>query len=114
MGYYTYYTLDVMDKDQNNILTPELDNKLAYKMAEINSSYFGIPTSRLSFQIAGEPIKWYEYASDMRALSKEFPEYLFLIHGEGEEPDDLWNHYFLNGQDQHCPAEIYYPPCTLV
>jgi len=117
MGYYTYYTLDVLDKNKNSILTPELDCELACKMAEIDDGYFGIPTNQydgLSFQIADDSMKWYDYDSDMTKLSKQFPDYLFYIHGEGEDREDLWDHYFLNGQDQYCPAEVRYPPCTLV
>lgn len=115
MGYYTYYTLDVLDKNKNNILYSELDIELARKMAEIDDGYFIVPidlSDGLSYQIAADSMKWYDYKKDMVKLSKYFPDYLFLIHGEGEDPTDLWDHYFLNGQDQYCPAEICYPPCN--
>ena len=46
----------------------------------------------------------------MKKLSKHFPNILFKLHGSGEDFDDTWDKYFLNGKMQYCPAEITYPP----
>lgn len=51
---------------------------------------------------------WYSWESDMCLLSSRFPEILFCLHGEGENGDDLWNAYFLDGKFQYCPAIITY------
>ena len=47
-----------------------------------------------------ESCKWYKHEHDMRELSSKFPSILFTLHGEGEEPGDIWNKYFLGGQMQ--------------
>lgn len=46
----------------------------------------------------------------MLLLSKEFPDVLFKLHGEGEDNEDIWDKYFMNGKMQYCPAEIMCPP----
>ena len=43
--------------------------------------------------------KWYGHEDDMRKLSKRFPDYLFVLEGEGEEA----------GKMQECRAEIIFP-----
>ena len=41
---------------------------------------------------------------------KAFPEILFVLWGEGEEPEDLWKCYDLGARMQEAPARIEYPP----
>jgi hypothetical protein len=54
--------------------------------------------------------KWYEHEQDMRIFSKLFPEVVFTLKGEGEEPGDLWFKYFQNGKMQKAEAIITYDP----
>lgn len=56
------------------------------------------------FDYAGKEIfgwwaneKWYDWEEDMTALSKKFPNFLFLLEGDGEHRDDVWGAYFLDG-----------------
>lgn len=46
----------------------------------------------------------------MKQLSKEFPNVLFKLHGEGEDKYDIWDKYFMDGKMQSCYAEIICPP----
>ena len=46
----------------------------------------------------------------MKELSKLFPGYVFKLNGEGEDDEDLWNKYYVNGKEQVCNAIITYPP----
>ena len=46
----------------------------------------------------------------MRDLSKEFPDVVFKLHGEGEDNEDIWDKYFMNGKMQSCPAQMTLPP----
>ena len=54
--------------------------------------------------------KWYDNEKEMLELSKEFPDVLFKLHGIGEESEDIWNEYFMNGKNQYCKAEFIIPP----
>jgi len=53
---------------------------------------------------------WRGFDSDMMQVSAKFPNVLFTLTGAGEEADDLWRAYFLDGKMQYVNAEIYYPP----
>jgi hypothetical protein len=63
-----------------------------------------------NYALGGDDCKWYDYEEDMKALSKEFPDALFELSGEGEESGDIWNAYFKNGKWQRCPAKIVFEP----
>jgi hypothetical protein len=55
-----------------------------------------------------DPQKWYTYEDDMRKLSKKFPKVLFILSGSGEDSEDLWREYYLNGKRQRSKAVITY------
>lgn len=44
----------------------------------------------------GDSCKWYDHEADMIQMSREFPDILFELTGEGEEAGDLWRKYFKN------------------
>lgn len=50
--------------------------------------------------------RWYEHESDMRIMSVKIPNVLFHLTGEGEEHDDVWDLFALNGQVQKHKAKI--------
>lgn len=52
--------------------------------------------------------RWVEYEKDIALLSSKFPSTLFVLKGKGENSDDIWKEYFLNGKSQLCPARIIY------
>ena len=54
--------------------------------------------------------KWCEHDRDMLRLSRAFPEFLFVLWGEGEGVGDLWKCYYLGGRMQEAPARVEYPP----
>ncbi len=58
-----------------------------------------------------EACKWYEWEADMKALSLKFPSVCFKLHGEGEEPGDIWDAYFLKGKSQVKKAKIIIDEC---
>jgi hypothetical protein len=43
-------------------------------------------------------------------LSARYPDYLFILEGDGEEYNDLWKAYYWNGKMQFCPARISFDP----
>lgn len=52
--------------------------------------------------------KWYGHHEEMIELSKQFPETVFCLYGDGEESGDTWYEYYKNGKSQYCPAKITY------
>jgi len=92
MGYYTVYSLST-DPPSYDISHEEQISELAGYISCFDDT-----------------IKWYNWERDIREYSKRYPEVLFTLSGEGEEPDDLWQAYFKDGKMQHCQAVITYPP----
>ena len=126
MGYSTTYTIETKSKPLNfdetvelvklekeaEGLSPEL-KKLA--MAGINQRRNGAKLDAKSViaEVVGynpfeESCKWYEHDSNMRTVSKRYPETLFVLKGEGEESGDIWIKYYMNGKVQHCEARIVF------
>ena len=108
MGYYTSFTVSAVQIDSNStkIDNPELFDEIKSKLEAISGySFEGNLDDELYMW---ESVKWYECEEDMNQISLLYPDILFVVHGEGEESGDLWNHYHLNGQIQRDVAEIKY------
>ena len=90
MGYYTVYELASSDND----IMEEVKEKIV-KM-------YG----RSPFE---DECKWYEHDEHMLEISKQYPNVVFELYGEGEEAGDLWKKYYKNGKRQYCPAEVSFP-----
>jgi hypothetical protein len=127
MGYYTYFDLDIDDsqvkdqvekKKQSEIeeiqqsnISNELKKRLikdVEKMYETSVVTKNDVVNFLSFNPFGDHCKWYEHTEDMRNVSKKYPNVLFTLTGNGEEPDDMWVKYFMNGKVQIEKAVITY------
>jgi hypothetical protein len=100
MGYYTAYSLSLGDvtEEQQKQITNHLREKDVVGWVLNNDL------------CCSNPATWYDAEKDLREISKEFPDVLFELHGEGEETGDIWDRYFKNGKMQYCPAEIVIPP----
>lgn len=46
-------------------------------------------------------MKWYDYGEDMIVFSKANPEYVFELHGEGENFPDIWTRVYFRGELIH-------------
>jgi hypothetical protein len=55
-----------------------------------------------------EECKWYSCVEDVLKLSKEHPDILFLLEGEGEEAGDIWKFYAKNGRSCFQEAKIIF------
>jgi hypothetical protein len=51
---------------------------------------------------------WDNYDMDMRGISKDYPDVIFELSGEGEESGDIWKKYYVNGKIQKCKARIVF------
>lgn len=119
MGYYTSFYLGIT-VDANAVLLGDSRRKeIMQHLIELsndNGTYWGIFRASIEEELAHgqkydywsaeESCKWYDHDIDMKALSLKFQDVIFTLHGEGEEEDDKWNKYYLNGQVQFCQAKI--------
>lgn len=124
MGYETRFTLEVKDidnvgydsykivkymhekQDQDDWFYPfdyQIDNFIRDIQPEYGSVF------ALEFD-ESDGLRWYDHEKEMKQLSKEFPDVLFKLHGEGENNGDIWDKYFMGGKMQSCYAEIMCPP----
>lgn len=112
MGYYTFFQLSIsactvnedrvtissyIQEDVRENLLQEIEKMNIFETIDVDSTCEVFD-------------KWYNHESDMTLLSLRFPGLLFLLHGEGDNNDDIWNKYYLNGKEQVCPAKISYDP----
>jgi hypothetical protein len=94
MGYYTVY--DIEFKNVPDDIAEE------FLIGEINRA------SRYTNVFSGTEIKWYDHDTDMRRISSQYPYILFILHGIGEDNDDRWIKYYMNGLTQYAPARFVY------
>lgn len=96
MGYYTWYTLEVLKDpdDQEDQFWEELD--------EIT----GFANDFKKFD--GAEAKWYSWKEDMIKLSKKFPKMFFSLDGNGEGSLDIWVAHFCNGECNYREIQTYW------
>lgn len=99
MGYYTDYELTANPGPGDT--TP---GTLAKAVAQIDGGIF----EQWHTDTWTCTAKWYSQEKDMYNLSKQFPDVMFELCGDGEDSDDKWREYWQNGSMQHCHMEI--PP----
>lgn len=118
MGYYTDYKLNVLQKHPNGhdwatatLLSHSKYNELGNAFAKIT----GEDEKWFWRLINGDAddCKWYEHDEHMAALSQEFPDFLFLLEGRGEEQGDVWKTYYRNRKIAHYKAELVFPEVNL-
>jgi len=101
MGYYTYHTLVVFNKDM------QYNNK-AREEHELLITQAYCDERATEPDLFNDAMKWYTHERDMIEHSLKYPDYVFMIEGEGESRDDLWRQYFYNGIMLTYPASIEY------
>ncbi len=102
MGYQTQYNLEIVT-DTNHVLgvDEEVATNRLIEFAETNEMW------EVKEVLDGDNLlKWYDHEKDMRKLSAHFPGVLFKLHGKGEEDDDYWEAYALDGKWQKCQATV--------
>jgi len=102
MGYYTCYFLDAEWRE----LYPEPPETKDLLHREIERMDVFYDNNSEDNCWNSDLIKWYEHEQDMLLLSSRFPQYLFTLYGNGEETDDIWYKYFIDGRCQCAPVEF--------
>lgn len=113
MGYYSYYTVSIKNEDEIPMERQKeaslwLADKFGWKEdyeRDINNSEYD-----LFSWVSLDSMKWYDWEKDMVELSKNFPEVIFVIYGEGEDRDDTWRAFVKDGVCVYQRAHIYYDP----
>ena len=109
MGYLTTFTLDCYDNHANSFdisFETDFGKALTAVLHEINPYYF-----EDDFDLKTLPYdswKWYDHDEDIVKLSLRFPNYTFILEGEGEENGDLWRTIYHNGQLERLNVKIVY------
>ena len=122
MGYYTNYSMEVIDIDNKGYDAYKIAKYMLEKNDESEKFYtfqYGLRDFidnidlHINYDLCldcDDEARWDDNEEEMLELSQEFPDVLFKLHGEGEESGDIWDKYFMNGKMQYCPAEIICPP----
>lgn len=124
MGYYTYYSMEVLDINNKGYDSYKIAKYMLDKQKESDRFYafkYDLENfvkkenikSRADDRLlldSGDEYKWYNNEEDMRLLSKEFPDILFKLHGKGEDNEDIWDKYFMDGKMQYCPVKMMFEP----
>lgn len=109
MGYYTNFTLGCYDNRANSFdisFETKLGKALTAALHEINEYYFDDDFDLKTFSY--DSCKWYDHDEDMVKLSLRFPDYTFILEGEGEETGDLWRTIYHDGQLERLNVKIVY------
>lgn len=94
MGYYTKYELNCNpEKDEIDIV-----------LNARKDDFYGIT--------GDDECKWYDHEERMKELSKQFPDVIFVLSGEGEETGDVWRKKFVAGEMTTARAQIVFPDFT--
>lgn len=111
MGYYTYYAMEAKNTKTGAYLDEALEAKICQRLYEISKG--AIIEDDSFYGCLGDSLKWYNHRDDMIDLSKEFPDVIFMLEGEGEERDDNWRLYVQNGEWEEVYATIVWnaPGC---
>ena len=120
MGYETCYNLTVAQLRSQNpdgqplffapqlvTVPPDVEQAVVAQLREENDE------AAYAFDGSGSSlghVRWYDAKSDLILFSQKYPDYVFVLGGEGDETGDLWLMYIYNGQVQECPATITYRP----
>lgn len=123
MGYYTHYTLDYR-RLHGKAFRDSCEHAGKYEFLHLDFcpecgiergnvridkdifSYIADDEQMRYVIINKESAEWYEHKKDMLKMSAAFPGWLFTLECHGEEDDDIWREYYLNGASQLAKAKI--------
>ena len=103
MGYYTRFTASVHGPK------PIYDKFVEDSKSEKTFSDYALELDFwLGMSNNYDELKWYNWQRDCENLSKDYPNLLFVLEGEGEENDDMWKAWFRNGKSVVVRAKIVF------
>jgi len=96
MGYNTWYGLNVFDEGMFKQESKKARIAIKY-LREYSEEAFEILEPGGDGEDWG---RWYNFNADMYWISRLFPELIFALHGDGDEMEDLWVCYYVDGMEQ--------------
>jgi len=102
MGYYTYHQLTTSDADEVDVHGDKLHRQDMHK-GEIGALTGYGPN------LWQDSAKWYDCDEDMCHYSQRYPDVVFTLDGDGEEPGDILTKWFKNGRMQSWSLQINPP-----
>lgn len=107
MGYRTDFRLDVCKYAKDKLEELDLDEQVEVisKLRSENENALHAFNEEGCFE---NEMSWYDYDKEMAEFSKKYPDYIFVLWGDGQNSDDKWVHYFHNGLSQFERAKIEY------
>lgn len=96
MGYYTQFSLDIIEGYEDSIIPSFRDR---YESAEYALDEEGC---------YNHESKWFNYEDELKEFSLDYPNCLFLLEGIGESGVDFWRLYVKNGKSFFTEAEIVF------
>jgi len=124
MGYYTDFSMEIYDSDgqcvigtihserdiHDIVMYPEqhrtdVVEALRY-IKEHSDEYYGL--------LGEERCTWYDHQDEMKKVSNNYPDLVFILHGEGEEQGDIWTAYFCNGKCEKILPELKWPHFDMI
>ncbi|QJD50847.1 hypothetical protein KNV00_gp172 [Streptomyces phage Bmoc] len=103
MGYYTDFRLSVEGSGPVYDKLMEQKDKVIISPGDYDWNF-----GRWVSDHYTENAKWYDWESDMKSFSLEWPNVLFILEGSGEEPGDMWKAWFRNGAMRKIEAKIVF------
>ena len=110
MGYYTKYSLETNELEEENPLTyegcviPIGRITLEKHVRNITDCYSGC-------SFFAQKVSWWDHEENMREYSMRFPNTLFILRGLGENGiSDLWVKFFKNGKMHEGKIEVTHEP----
>ena len=96
MGYWTNFTFNMWDKDDQWIEEDSsIYEKVCKKFEEVTDIDSGEFEEMYHYALT---TKWYEWEEDMKKIVADFPDIKFEIEGYGEDRTDWWIAQWYNGE----------------
>ena len=106
MGFNARFSLYIRDMDDNTIGDWIVDIQKWIDDHEIGKvlnrlAFVDLDQTEMVCDSDDKPWKD-EYDADITELSETFPSFVFNLFVEGENRFDVWNRYYMNGDDEEC------------
>lgn len=109
MGYYTDYTLEVINDANHDLVQDKLTTEedviewMKKAGAAGDISDYGESYNELCGTMNA---KWYDFDQDMRKVSLAFPHLLIKLAGHGDDESHEWWRYYYMGKCHDCTPTV--------